>query len=329
MVKIIGCVIHQHDLRLVGLAAFICFLSCLTASALLSRAKAAKGLLRTTWIAIAGLEFGGGAWALHFIAMLAFMPGIAISFDLEETGWSVFIAIIGAFAGFGIGLSRLPVYVRTVGAGFLLTASIEGMHELGVSAMRLQGRIELDHQQVALSIVTSGLFACCAVYAMSRLHSFSQHLRLTLLLSFSICLLHFTGMSAITFHLGLGPRDQAGLVASANLAVAVGAVTSALLLISLSLSITDRHLSDRAAREAMRLREIAHHDPLTGLANRALLEIELNQTLEQAREDGLTAAVFCLDLDRFKLINDLHRPRGETLGRRRPSWWRRIRRRYT
>jgi diguanylate cyclase (GGDEF)-like protein len=45
-------------------------------------------------------------------------------------------------------------------------------------------------------------------------------------------------------------------------------------------------------------------DPLTGVANRAGLEIEANAALEAARRGGRTLALLFLDLDRFKPVND-------------------------
>jgi diguanylate cyclase (GGDEF)-like protein/PAS domain S-box-containing protein len=48
----------------------------------------------------------------------------------------------------------------------------------------------------------------------------------------------------------------------------------------------------------------AHHDLLTGLPNRLLLEDRMHQSLAQAARYGQQAAVLCLDLDRFKQIND-------------------------
>jgi diguanylate cyclase (GGDEF)-like protein/PAS domain S-box-containing protein len=48
----------------------------------------------------------------------------------------------------------------------------------------------------------------------------------------------------------------------------------------------------------------AHHDALTGLPNRLLLEDRMQQTLAHASRYGQQAAVLCLDLDRFKQIND-------------------------
>jgi diguanylate cyclase (GGDEF)-like protein len=58
-----------------------------------------------------------------------------------------------------------------------------------------------------------------------------------------------------------------------------------------------------AASEA-RVRHLAYHDTLTGLANRALLGERLAHALEVARRNGGMFAVHCIDLDQFKAVND-------------------------
>jgi diguanylate cyclase (GGDEF)-like protein len=64
-----------------------------------------------------------------------------------------------------------------------------------------------------------------------------------------------------------------------------------------------------------RSRELALHDALTGLPNRVLLLERLDHSLRRGRRSGLTAAVFFIDLDRFKTINDTfgHRVGDEVL----------------
>jgi diguanylate cyclase (GGDEF)-like protein len=56
---------------------------------------------------------------------------------------------------------------------------------------------------------------------------------------------------------------------------------------------------DRCQLEAMALR-----DPLTGLANRPMFERALQEAIKLAIKENMLAAVFMLDLDRFKAIND-------------------------
>ncbi len=64
------------------------------------------------------------------------------------------------------------------------------------------------------------------------------------------------------------------------------------------------------AEEALRqnedvLKYLADHDALTGLPNRSLLKDRLATALAQRRRDKQPLAVFFLDLDNFKVINDM------------------------
>jgi diguanylate cyclase (GGDEF)-like protein len=49
---------------------------------------------------------------------------------------------------------------------------------------------------------------------------------------------------------------------------------------------------------------IALHDPLTGLGNRAKFDLRLAGALAGAAVGGISGALLCIDLDRFKAIND-------------------------
>jgi diguanylate cyclase (GGDEF)-like protein len=59
---------------------------------------------------------------------------------------------------------------------------------------------------------------------------------------------------------------------------------------------------------------MAHHDALTGLSNRLQFHERLQTALEQQRRPGDGIALLCLDLDRFKQVNDtLGHPAGDLL----------------
>jgi diguanylate cyclase (GGDEF)-like protein len=66
---------------------------------------------------------------------------------------------------------------------------------------------------------------------------------------------------------------------------------------------THEDVSERRAAEA-RIRQLAARDALTGLFNRFEFREQLERRLEEARIHGAKFAVFYLDLDRFKLINE-------------------------
>ena len=66
---------------------------------------------------------------------------------------------------------------------------------------------------------------------------------------------------------------------------------------------TYEDLTDRSRADA-RISFMAHHDALTGLPNRLLFRDRMEQALALSTRGGSGFAVFCLDLDRFKAVND-------------------------
>ena len=66
-----------------------------------------------------------------------------------------------------------------------------------------------------------------------------------------------------------------------------------------------RNITERREMQD-RVRELAFHDPLTGLPNRRLLNDRLGLAMAQSKRSGTYGAVLFLDLDNFKPLNDLH-----------------------
>src|SRR5258706_278233 len=65
-----------------------------------------------------------------------------------------------------------------------------------------------------------------------------------------------------------------------------------------------RRSNDELSEALASVRQIATHDHLTGLSNRVLFNEELQHALARVERHRRPAALFVLDLDRFKVIND-------------------------
>ena len=61
----------------------------------------------------------------------------------------------------------------------------------------------------------------------------------------------------------------------------------------------ERNLTEQLSHQAL-------HDPMTGLANRALFEDRLTQAKARVERQGGNCALFLIDLDDFKSVNDTH-----------------------
>src|ERR1700736_5372265 len=93
MFRVFTCLTEQHDWRLVLLAGRVCFLWSLVAISLFRRAGATRPPARAGWIATAGVAAGSGIWATHFVAMLAYEPGIPVHYSLGLTIFSLAASI--------------------------------------------------------------------------------------------------------------------------------------------------------------------------------------------------------------------------------------------
>ena len=411
MLTVLGCIVQQHDLVLVALAAGICALASLTTTAVLRHA--ARSAAGFGWIAVAAVAGGSGIWATHFIAMLAFAPGLPTAYDLGLTILSFGLAVL--LCGLGITVALIPPRrVWSLVGGALLGGGIAAMHYTGMAAFAVPGHVHWDATLVSASLVLGGVFGAAALGVTLGVRGHVGQFCGAALMLVAICSHHFTAMGAVTIVPDPTVAIPGHSVPTSWLAVAVALASFAILLLAgaaLAVDLRDRrhtaqegerlrslanaaveglvvlkddrivsandsfaalvgvpagelpgraiasHLAPELLRragstpsdqpieaelhtadggvipvemivrpveyaakphQAVALRDLrarrraekqihflAHHDPLTGLANRASFALRLENEMRAANAASRKLAVLCLDLDRFKEVNDL------------------------
>ncbi|QCI67200.1 bifunctional diguanylate cyclase/phosphodiesterase [Phreatobacter stygius] len=196
MLQVYGCFVTQHDLRLVALAAVVCALASYTAVSLVHHVRASEGqvLRHRLWLPIAAIATGFGIWATHFIAMLAFQPGLPSGYNIALTVLSLLAAIVLTGVGLAIGVSRIG-HGRLIG-GAVVGGGIAAMHYTGMAAFEIAGRIEWDPVLVLVSIVLGAALGALALQIGLSVNSQKCKILGAATLTVAICSHHFTAMGA-------------------------------------------------------------------------------------------------------------------------------------
>jgi diguanylate cyclase len=413
MLTVYNCIRTAHDLRLVGLAAVICALASFTAISLLHHVCRSNGQMRLIWLTVSATSTGFGIWATHFIAMLAFSPGLPTAYNIVLTILSLIAAIL--LTGTGLTVAVLADWrARAWLGGAMVGGGIAAMHYTGMAAFEIQGRIVWDPALVGASIALGGLIGAIALPVGLRSDALKWKILGALLLTLAICSHHFTAMGAASIIPDLAIEFSSNTLPSGWLAVAVAFASLIIIVLALAgvaIEMRDRRrtklefdrmqglanaavegllvcegdsivtvnnsfaglvgslaecmtckkleqcfpdegtrlklfaqpnqpvegdllhadgsripvelilrtvdyggkphhaiaVRDLQARKQAEqdIRFLAHFDSLTGIPNRSTFNKKLDQEIESSLETGRRLAVLCLDLDRFKEVNDL------------------------
>jgi NO-binding membrane sensor protein with MHYT domain/methyl-accepting chemotaxis protein len=244
MSRVLTCLAFEHDWRLVVLAGALCFLASLTAISLFNRARASAGYTRLGWLIGAGTATGCGIWATHFVAMLAFDPGLAVGYDLRLTALSLLAAAL--ITGVALAVACYGPGRWSAGfAGALVGGGIAVMHYIGMAAIELPGRITWASDLVVASVVLGmALGAIALVVAVGRGGTL-RNVAAATLLTLAIVALHFTAMGAVEIIPDPTRVVAALAVAPASLALAVAGVATAVLTLGLIGAFYDRRLDEQ------------------------------------------------------------------------------------
>jgi diguanylate cyclase (GGDEF)-like protein/PAS domain S-box-containing protein len=256
MLKVYNCIATEHDLRLVGLAAFICVLASVTAINLLRHARKSTGRMRSLWITVSAISTGFGIWATHFVAMLAFEPGIPSGYNITLTLLSLVAAIV--LTGAGLAVSLIPNWRHGPWIGGAIVAGgIAAMHYTGMAAFEVAGIVLWDPVLVITSIVLGGAIGAIALPV--GLHGDQEKWKIggALLLTLAICSHHFTAMGAVSIIPYPSIAVSESAVPAGWLAIGVAIASVGLIVLALAAVVLDIRDHRRSELETDRMRDLA------------------------------------------------------------------------
>jgi signal transduction histidine kinase/NO-binding membrane sensor protein with MHYT domain len=236
---VLTCILVQHDLRLVAVAAAICVVASSTAFGFHARGLRAGGALRWAWLALTGLVAGAGVWATHFMAMLAYQPTMKIGYDLAETTASFVVAVIGMGIGFSLPALRRDKGTNLVG-GAMAGASVAVMHYTGIDAIRTQADVSWSMPYVAASLLIAAAGGVAAFAVRRSVKGTWAWAPPAAVFVLGIVGLHFTAMTAVTLTPDANLVTPAQVMGRGGLALATGALTGLIALACASLVVMER-----------------------------------------------------------------------------------------
>ena len=205
MFTVFNCIAQMHDLRLVVLAACLCFLSSLAALTLLQRARNTVKVARLIWLLMGGAAGGFGIWATHFVAMLAYSGGVVVTYDTSGTLTSLALVLVATLAAvtFAAGAESRA---RRAFAGVLFGIGVTSMHFLGMAAMRFAGSMTWDRSFVIGSMTLAVVISAIGFYLLPDIKAAGRKLLVpAATVCAAIVAMHFTAMAALTIVPGPGP----------------------------------------------------------------------------------------------------------------------------
>jgi|CXWL01.1.fsa_nt_gi NO-binding membrane sensor protein with MHYT domain len=256
MVRVLGCVVEQHDLWLVGVACVICVLCWAGALLVMERAVGASKENSHGWLALAAVAAGGGTWATHFVGMLAYQPGIPIGFDLPITLWSAVVGLVGAFLAFEV-FARWRSGLGALGAGLIMGAAVAGLHFVGMTGVEAAATPTWALDLVIATASFAAMFTVLGFAVLARARSFAARAGAGALFIVGVLSMHFTGVGALTLTPDPLLAQPAHTLDHTGLAIMVTVGAAALLVAAAAFSFADRRIQAAKLAAAARMSRLA------------------------------------------------------------------------
>jgi diguanylate cyclase (GGDEF)-like protein/PAS domain S-box-containing protein len=237
MYSVLNCLVFEHDWRLIALAAALCFLSSYTAMSMSRRAAATSDRAKFIWLISGGFAGGFGIWATHFVAMLAYDPGVVFGYDTTATLTSLAIAIASTCTAIAASLF-IAGNAGAMAAGILFGIGVSSMHFVGMTAIEFPGSLIWDRPIMIAAIALAVMISLPAFFvAKSAKQGATTILISSGTLSLAIVSMHFTAMGAITVVPSMTVLDPANLLSPLFMVITIATVAISMLFAGLTVAI--------------------------------------------------------------------------------------------
>ena len=243
-----------HDPVLVALSVLLAIVSSYTALDLFSLARTLSATPRRFWLLAAAVAMGGGIWAMHFVAMLAFsLPGMAFRYDFKLTALSFVLPIAVTGLAFHVVADKTGRAAPLMPSRALMGVGIALMHYTGMAAMRMEGDLHYDAVWVVVSILIAVGAATAALWIASQDTRAASRLGAAVVMGFAIAGMHYSAMQGLVLSPSSAEHAMGGMEMT-GVAGWITAVTLLILLLATSAAAFDRRLASRTELEAAKLK---------------------------------------------------------------------------
>jgi diguanylate cyclase (GGDEF)-like protein/PAS domain S-box-containing protein len=229
MYRVLACLTTEHNLWLVLLAGLICLMASHVAVLLIQRGRSASGSARWLWLGVAGASGGFGIWSTHFIAMLAYDPGVVVGYEAWLSLLSLAMAIVATFAAVSCA-AFLSGFAAYIAGGLLFASGVASMHFTGTLAIEFPGEIDWSADHVAASVLLGATLATLAYrLALDGRSATVRKYASALTLTLAVVALHFTAMGGVTMRPGPVMLDPSTLLSPSLMIITIAATSLSLL----------------------------------------------------------------------------------------------------
>ena len=246
--RILSCLTGEHNLMLVALAAVLCVVGSAVSLRLFQRLRYAEKGARTAWTFMGAVATGANIWCTHFVAMIAYDPGVAVAYEPMLTGLSLGVAIAGSVLALTVAARRFR-FAAELGGG-LFGLAVTAMHYTGMAAFAVEAVILWSPVYVAVSVVGAVVLGGLTFNRARAAGRNGGTLAAAVLMVGGIVTLHFTGMAAMTI-IPFAPAVGEVTAEQANIVVAFAVAAVGLLVLGTGLA---SHALDMQSRAQAKIR---------------------------------------------------------------------------